>query len=97
MRMSAILEEDDAFLAAEGGDPVDLKSDVPSDVNHPNGRRLERLDLLFQVFKGKTEVGCIAVDEFDRSAGLDDALPLAGKTTWKVLPRPGSLTTRMPP
>jgi len=62
--VGAVLDQEDVLLAAKGGDPLHVESEVPPDVHQPCRPRpvLERLAL--EVFEGGAEVVSMAVHEY---------------------------------
>ncbi len=61
--VGAVLDQEDAVLAAVGRDALAVEGDVTADVDEPGGGRPVALGLLLEVLEGHAEVLAIAVDE----------------------------------
>src|SRR3954471_10816689 len=71
LRVSAILEEDDALGAAELGDPLDVEGDVPADVDDPGRLGTVLVDRALEVGEGDAEVLAVAVEPHGLAAGRE--------------------------
>ena len=70
--VGAVLEQEDAVLAAVVGDPLDVEGDVAADVDDHRGARPVLLGLALEVLEGHAEVVAVAVDEDRLAARVDD-------------------------
>ena len=69
--VGAVLEQEDAVLAAEGGDPLGVEGDVAADVDEDGRARLVLVRLALEVLERHAEVVAVAVDELDLAPAFD--------------------------
>ena len=72
MRVGAVLEQEDAVLAAVGGDPLALEGEVAADVDEHRRARAVTLRLGLEVLEGEAQVVAAAVDEHGAAARGQD-------------------------
>ena len=71
VRVRAVLDQDDAALAAERGDRLEVERDVPADVHEDHRRGVVLVDQPLELGERQAEVVAAAVDEDRRRAGAE--------------------------
>ena len=72
VRVGAVLEQEDAVLAAVGGDLIHLEGDVAADVHQHAGARALALGLALEVRERHAQVLAVAIHEHRATARLED-------------------------
>ena len=70
MRVRAVLDQEDPFGPAQGGDPLDVERDVTADVHDDRRARAVARDLRLEVRERQAQVLAVAVHERHRGAGM---------------------------